>query len=1020
MLIAGGVVANSSQYLASTELYNPATGTFTTGPAMSTPRSNCSATLLSDGNVLLAGGYDNGVVGSADIYESATNTIVPTGTLNFARETHTATLLGNGEVLVAGGFGNFPSETGSPAELYDPTNGTFAVAASLNQSRAEPTANLLPNGMVLIAGGSGVYVLDTAELYDPVSGVFTTKSVLLNVPRAYSSETTLPDGSVLVAGGISFVSSPYSSAELYVPATGKFAYTGSLNSARYEHTATLLNNGTVLLVGGFESWDTPIGPVLGSAELFDPTTGTFSLTGSLITPRANHAATLLANGEVLITGGQGSAGDLSSAELYDPTTGTFSAAGNMTSTRYWHTSTLLNNGQVLIADGAVTQANPTMPPNFLNTAELFDPSTGTFSATGQMIFAPQNQTATLLTSGQVFIGSGNPSQLYDPGTGQFFETGNGSDTTDTRTGPSAALLPNGQVILAGGLILPMDVEPLGSDLYDPIANIIVAGDNVRVPSISATTSILLNGNVMLLGGNGFGNGIPAGTQIAEIYQSPQPGQVPSLTSVTPTTLTGFNQVVITIEGSGFLTTAVASIDAVPIATTYVSASQSTAIVPASDMTNTGNHQITVANLGGQASAPFAILIQNPIMTISPSNLTISFPSTDVGIPSGIQTATIESAGDEPLNLGPISISGTNASDFSISNSSTCPISGGTVQPGVTCTIALAFDPTASGNRSAQMAIPNNSVQPVVIMALQGNGNASPAASFSATNLIFGNQGVGSTSAPQTITLTNVGDLPLIISPIQSSGPDFPETNNCPASLAAGANCVFTITFTPIETGERFGEINIYDNSPLSNFQSITLEGMGTNVSLGAAGGGSTSSTVTSGQTATFNLQAAAVGGVNQTLSLSVNCSSVPSATCSVSPASIVLSPAAASPFSVSVVTTPYTAASVPLAVPGRHVPLIESKRILGRVVELLLAISLGTLLAVRRRDASVVRWGAVAAALALLLVLAVSGCGGGGSGSGGGGSSGGPQGTPPNTYSIVVTGSSQGTSQTLLLSLTVK
>ena len=182
---------------------------------------------------------------------------------------------------------------------------------SLNQSRAEPTANLLPNGMVLIAGGSGVYVLDTAELYDPVSGVFTTKSVLLNVPRAYSSETTLPDGSVLVAGGISFVSSPYSSAELYVPATGKFAYTGSLNSARYEHTATLLNNGTVLLVGGFESWDTPIGPVLGSAELFDPTTGTFSLTGSLITPRANHAATLLANGEVLITGGQGSAGDLS-------------------------------------------------------------------------------------------------------------------------------------------------------------------------------------------------------------------------------------------------------------------------------------------------------------------------------------------------------------------------------------------------------------------------------------------------------------------------------------------------------------------------------------------------------------------------------------------------------------------------------------------------------------------------------------------------------------------------------------
>src|SRR5208282_5972097 len=152
--------------------------------------------------------------------------------------------------------------------------------------------------------------------------------------------------------------------------TAGFVLTGSLNNARYYHTATLLNNGMVLMAGGVGS-----GGYVARAELYNPATGTFTPTGSLNIPRAWHTATLLNNGTVLMAGGYGSSGPLTSAELYHPATGSSTATGSLNTARFNHTATLLNNGTVLMAGGADSAGN------FSSSAELYDPNSGAFTLT---------------------------------------------------------------------------------------------------------------------------------------------------------------------------------------------------------------------------------------------------------------------------------------------------------------------------------------------------------------------------------------------------------------------------------------------------------------------------------------------------------------------------------------------------------------------------------------------------------------------------------------------------------------
>jgi WD40 repeat protein len=332
---------------------------------LNTGRVAHTATLLLNGNVLVVGGHSSSAaLKSAELYDPITGTWSSTSNLNTTRLDHTATLLQDGKVLVAGGLG-VNNDISNTAELYDPATGTWSLTGNLNAARFWHTATLLPNGKVLVAGGvgscdrRGCFALTSAELYDPATGTWSSTGNL-NIAHTYHTATLLPDGKTLVAGGSG------NGAELYDPATGIWSITGNLNAGRGNHAATLLPNGKVLVAGGFycDEYDCP---GLNSAELYDPATGTWSITGNLNTVRSLDPATLLPNGKVLITGG-----GTTSGELYDPTTGMWSITANLNTARAGYTATLLPDGKVLVAGGYGGG-------NFLNSAELYDPGTNPIS-----------------------------------------------------------------------------------------------------------------------------------------------------------------------------------------------------------------------------------------------------------------------------------------------------------------------------------------------------------------------------------------------------------------------------------------------------------------------------------------------------------------------------------------------------------------------------------------------------------------------------------------------------------------
>ncbi len=340
--------------------------TATTG-AMASARMWHTATLLPDGRVLVAGGMaggtpEPGINDSAELYDPRTGTFGPTGQMVTARERHTATLLLDGRVLLAGG--STPGSEGvvATAELYDPRTGTFGPTGSMTTARENHTATLLPDGRVLVTGGYGAEIyyaapLASAEIYDPKTGTFAPTGSMTTA-RGHHTASLLPDGRVLVVGGspggyleaTGYVWLALDSAELYDPMTGSFAPTGSMTTARYAHAATLLRDGRVLIAGGFE--ESTHGLV--AAELYDPTTGTFSPTGPMTTGRGSATALLLPDGRVLVAGGLSAYtvwAEVFSAEIYEPATGVFGPTGRVATNRTGFTATLLPDGRVLRAGG---------------------------------------------------------------------------------------------------------------------------------------------------------------------------------------------------------------------------------------------------------------------------------------------------------------------------------------------------------------------------------------------------------------------------------------------------------------------------------------------------------------------------------------------------------------------------------------------------------------------------------------------------------------------------------------------
>jgi hypothetical protein len=353
---------------------------FTATGSMDTPRSNHTATLLNDGRVFVTGGG----VSSSELFDTK-GTFTSTATTGITGG-QTATLLKTGKVLLTGG---------GDAEIFDPLSGIFTPTnGRMISARTAYTATLLSDGKVLVIGGDGsgsTGTLATAELFDPATETFSSTGGM-QFARSGHTATLLQDGRVLVMGGAVHVSVPPPSwrlslgtAEIFDPKSGTFLQTGNLGTARTAHSATLLNNGNVLVTGGLVYATQSASPVeyaVSSSELFDPAKGSFTPTVSMMTSRAGHSATLRSDGTVLVAGGNvvGSRivqtlfrrQSLDSAELFDPTGKTITATGSMETPRSGHAATLLQDGRVLVTGGTdYTVQSGTQFSTVLSTAELY-------------------------------------------------------------------------------------------------------------------------------------------------------------------------------------------------------------------------------------------------------------------------------------------------------------------------------------------------------------------------------------------------------------------------------------------------------------------------------------------------------------------------------------------------------------------------------------------------------------------------------------------------------------------------
>lgn len=372
--------------------------------------------------MLIAGGTSvgNTAVASAELYDPVTNSWSSTSPMATARTGHTATHLGdfNGRVLVTGGQGTGSSYLTS-VEIYDPSINTWSTVAPLGTSRAGHVAARIADGRVLVAGGRNGTYLTSAALYDPTLDSWTSVGSMATA-RYHATATwlTVGSGMVLVAGGFS------------------------------DHTATVLSDGRVLIVGGRSTGAIPA-PV-ATVTIFDPATNTWTPKASMSVARFEHAATRLGNGRVLVTGGRNIGGYLNSCEIYDPLTNIWASAAPMNNQRAQHTSTLLLNGKVLVAGGHNNGTYSTVP-------QVYDAGSDTWNNTPS-ITARADHVAIELTNGNVLIAGGFNGSLGSPTVlasallyvplSNVWSTAQSLSTA--RRTPLATELGDGRVLVAGG------------------------------------------------------------------------------------------------------------------------------------------------------------------------------------------------------------------------------------------------------------------------------------------------------------------------------------------------------------------------------------------------------------------------------------------------------------------------------------------------------------------------------------------------------------------------------------------
>ena len=384
-----------------------------------------------------------------------------TGALATPRFDHTLTLLANGKVLAAAGRTSPAGTVFNTAEVYDPVTEQWTPTGPMNDYRWQHTATLLADGRVLVAGGFGGLptgtgnndqpVVNTSEIYDPATNTWTPTGPL-NVRRALATATLLPNGQVLVAGGRWCPSAPpatcnftfrTATAELYNPATGTWTLTGPMTQARHTTASVLLNDGRVIVPAGFTNAGNG-----NNADIYNPATGTWSPTSNLNFARARQGAMLLQDGRVMVVGGFPAT---QTTEIYDPATNVWSFAAPLTTTgnRFNYAYTVMANGKVLVASGIAAGVA-------VRNTDEYDPATNTWTPQ-----APMNDThassSSLANSYRAIVLSASPtSYVADPyvcgrNCGKVLVAGNSpTGTSELYTGASTCYGFNATIIGTAG------------------------------------------------------------------------------------------------------------------------------------------------------------------------------------------------------------------------------------------------------------------------------------------------------------------------------------------------------------------------------------------------------------------------------------------------------------------------------------------------------------------------------------------------------------------------------------------
>ena len=910
--------------------YPPITVTVNVGGSATTPQVNAVA--------VSGGGSPNANTTDSTVITATTGTTwVTTGSMTANRAEQTASLLGNGNVLVAGGANsaNGVITAISSAEIYSATAGTFSSAGNMTTARSQHTASLLNTGTtsgdVLLAGGfTATSFTATAELFDPTNNTFTATTGNMTTPRYAHTATVLQNGQVLIAGGRSDSTGAgfLSSAELYNPSTRTFTATGSMTTARFSHTATLLSNGKVLIAGGKSDGAT----YLDTAELHDPTSGTFTAIASTMgSPRDAHTATLLADGTVLLAGGGiASSGFLTvtgSADIYNPTSNTFTPlTASLSVARAYQTATLLGNGTVVLAGGGNSSDPSVGEFQALSTVEIYNPASKTFSFGASLNFARGFFASTLLGSGNVLAEGGFNGTNADYTILASAELYTSTGTSAPVAGLSPASLTfASQTLNTTSAAQTITLTNTGNAAL-AISGITVTGTNAGdfAQTNACPASLAANVNCTV---NVTFKPAATGTRTASISFADNAADSPQAVPVTgtgaaantpavtfaPTSLTFASQALNTTSAAQTITltntgTAVLTISSVTVTGTNTGDFAQTNACPASLAANanctisvtfrptaTGARTAAVSVADNATGSPQSVPLTGtgaaanaPAVTLAPTSLT--FGSQALNTTSPAQTVTLTNSGNAALTITGISVTGANAGDFAESNE--CPAS---LAANANCTISVTFKPTASGARTAAVSFADNATGSPQSVALSGTGaSTTPTVTVAPASLTFASQTLNTTSAPQSVTVTNTGTSTVTFTSFTISGENSGDyqlgTGSCNPSgtLAAGANCTVAVTFTPTVAGTRSATLAIADNATGSP-QMVALTGVGSTatVVISVPSGGSTTATSVPGGTAYYGLVITGAPGVTGTVTLGCTPSS-PLLTCSVIPSTVTL------------------------------------------------------------------------------------------------------------------------------------